>query len=107
MVVLGLLLLAIGIVAGVAAVFSSSGTASFLGIDLSAATLFFLGVAAALAVLCGLVLTRAGTGRALRRRRDQRRLRTLERERRETDARDGEQAGREDGRDRAPQDPTG
>ena len=48
MVVLGLLLLAIGVLAGLAAVFSSSGTASFLGADLGAATLFFLGVAATL-----------------------------------------------------------
>jgi len=81
MVVLGLLLLAAGIVAVLAAVFSTSGTASFLGADLGAGTLFFLGVAATLALLCGLVLTRAGTGRALRHRREHRRLRSLERER--------------------------
>jgi uncharacterized integral membrane protein len=81
MVVLGLLLLAAGIVAVLAAVFSTSGTASFLGADLGAGTLFFLGVAATLALLCGLVLTRAGTGRALRHRREHRRLHSLERER--------------------------
>jgi uncharacterized integral membrane protein len=83
MVVLGLLLLVVGIVAILAAIFSTSGTASFLGADLNAATLFFLGVAATLALLCGLVLTRAGTGRALRHRREHRRLRSLERERRD------------------------
>lgn len=82
MVVLGLLLLAAGIVAVLAAIFSTSGTATFLGADLSAAALFFLGVAAILAMLCGSVLTRAGTGRALRHRREGRRLRALERERR-------------------------
>ena len=49
MVVLGLLLLAAGIVAILAAVFSTSGTATFLGVDLGAGTLFFLGVAATLA----------------------------------------------------------
>jgi uncharacterized integral membrane protein len=81
MVVLGLLLLAAGIVAILAAVFSTSGTATFLGADLGAGTLFFLGVATTLALLCGLVLTRAGTGRALRHRREHRRLRSLERER--------------------------
>jgi hypothetical protein len=51
------------------------------GADVGAATLFFLGAAATLAVLCGLVLTRAGTGRAWRQRREDRRLRALERER--------------------------
>src|SRR4051794_23994193 len=76
MVVLGLLLVAAGIVAIVAAVFSTSGTATFLGADLDGGTLFFLGVAATLALLCGLTLTRAGTGRALRHRREHRRLRT-------------------------------
>jgi uncharacterized integral membrane protein len=86
MVVLGVLLLAAGIVAILAAVFGASGTATYLGADLGAATLFFLGVGATLAVLCGLVLTRVGTGRALRHRRESRRLRALERERRETPA---------------------
>ncbi|HEX4472623.1 MAG TPA: hypothetical protein VH085_11685 [Nocardioides sp.] len=104
MVVFGLLLLAIGVIAGLAAVFSSSGTASFLGVDLGATTLFFLGVAATLAVLCGLMLTRAGTGRALRHRRELRRLRTVERERR----RDAGGPGNDepDGVDRTRQDPT-
>ena len=82
MVFLGLLLLLVGIVAILAAVFSTSGTATFLGADLGAGTLFFLGVAATLALFCGLVLARSGTGRALRHRREGRRLRTLERERR-------------------------
>jgi uncharacterized integral membrane protein len=82
MVILGLVLLAIGVLAMLAAVFNTSGTASFLGADLGSATLFFLGVAATLALLVGLMLTRAGTGRALRHRREHRRLRVLERERR-------------------------
>jgi len=90
MLVLGLLLLAAGIVAILAAVLNTSGTATFLGADLGAATLFFLGVAATLAVLCGAVLTRAGAGRALRHRREGRRLRALEREHRRPD---GESAG--------------
>ncbi|HET9840663.1 MAG TPA: hypothetical protein VFQ01_01560 [Nocardioides sp.] len=80
MVVLGLLLLAAGALAVLAAVFGTSGSASFLGADLGGTSVFFLGVAATLAVLCGLVLTRAGTGRALRHRREHRRLRALERE---------------------------
>ena len=81
MVVLGLVLLVLGVLAILAAVFGTSGTASYLGTDLGSATLFFLGVAATLALLCGVVLTRAGTGRALRHRREHRRLQTLERER--------------------------
>jgi hypothetical protein len=81
MVVLGLVLLLVGVLAVAAAVFGTSGSASFLGADLSSATLFFLGVAATLALLTGLVLTRAGTGRALRHRREHRRLQALERER--------------------------
>jgi uncharacterized integral membrane protein len=83
MVVLGLLLLAVGIGTILVAVFSTSGTATFLGADLGGGTLFVLGVAATLALLCGLMLTRAGTGRALRHRREHRRLRSLERERSE------------------------
>jgi uncharacterized integral membrane protein len=85
MVVVGLLLLAAGIVAILAAVFGSGGTATYLGADLGATTLFFLGVGATLAVLCGVVLTRVGAGRALRHRRESRRLRELEREQRDDD----------------------
>jgi uncharacterized integral membrane protein len=103
MVVLGLLLLVIGIVAMLAAVFGTSGTASFLGVDLGSATLFFLGVASTLAVLCGLVLTRAGTGRALRHRREHRRLRVLERDRAHQAAGPDDDSGRDD----TPQGPTG
>jgi hypothetical protein len=93
MVVIGLLLVAVGVLAVVAAVVTTSGTAAYLGLDLSSGTLFFLGVAATLAVLVGLGLTRAGAGRAIRRRREHRRLRTLGGGRRERQpGRNGEQA---------------
>jgi membrane protein implicated in regulation of membrane protease activity len=92
MVVIGLLLVAVGVLAVVAAVVASSGTAAYLGLDLNSATLFFLGVAATLAVIVGMGLTRAGAGRAVRRRREHRRLQTLERERRE---RQSDDEGRE------------
>jgi|SRR4051812_16876513 uncharacterized integral membrane protein len=85
MVVVGLLLLAAGIVAILAAVFGTGGTATYLGADLGATTLFFLGVGATLAVLCGVVLTRVGARHALRHRRESRRLRELERERQDDD----------------------
>ncbi|MGC4112831.1 MAG: hypothetical protein QM747_20910 [Nocardioides sp.] len=95
MVVIGLLLVAAGVLAVVAAVAATSGTAAYLGMDLNSATIFFLGVAATLAVFVGLGLTRAGTGRAFRRRRERRRLETLERERWERDDREGERAAHE------------
>lgn len=100
MVVIGLLLVAAGVLAVVAAVFGTSGSASFLGTHLGAGTIFFLGVGATVAVMCGLGLARAGTGRALRHRREHRRLRVLERERRR-------QGDPEDHRDEEPghQDP--
>jgi uncharacterized integral membrane protein len=113
MVVLGLLLLVVGTVAILAAIFATSGTAAFLGANLSAATLFFLGVAATLALLCGLVLTRAGTGRALRHRREHRRLRSLERERGDRHEEHGDASvgpghdRTDDGVDRTRQDPAG
>ena len=44
MVILGMLLLGIGIIAILAGVFVSSGTAEFLGMDLSALTIFLVGV---------------------------------------------------------------
>ena len=75
MVVLGLLLLAAGIVAIVAAVFGTSGTATFLGADLGAATIFFLGLAAGLAVLWGYSLAKLGARRSWRLRRENRQLR--------------------------------
>ncbi|HEX3932469.1 MAG TPA: hypothetical protein VHW64_17370 [Nocardioides sp.] len=109
MVVVGLLLVAVGVLAVVAAVVASSGTAAYLGLDLSSATLFFLGVAATLAVIVGLGLTRAGAGRAIRRRREHRRLQTLEREGRERqrdeDGRRSPDGGSVD--DRAGQEPPG
>ena len=80
MVIIGILLVAAGALTVVAALFGTSGTAAFLGLDLNSATIFFLGVAATLAVFAGLGLTRAGAGRAWRRRRDRRRLEALERE---------------------------
>lgn len=77
MVVLGLLLIAVGVVAIVAALFSTSGTASFLGADLSARTIFVLGVVAGVAILWGFAITRWGTARSLRHRREGKRLRQL------------------------------
>ena len=75
MIVLGLLLIAGGLLAVAAALLSSSGSATYLGADLGAATIFFLGLAAGLAVLWGYSITKLGTRRSWRLRRENRQLR--------------------------------
>ncbi len=77
MIVLGLLLIAAGGVAITAALLSTSGTATFLGADLGAATIFFLGLAAGLAVLWGYSIAKLGARRSLRLRRENRQLREV------------------------------
>jgi hypothetical protein len=62
-------------VAIAAALLSTSGTASFLGADLGAATIFFLGLAAGLAVLWGYSIAKLGARRSWRLRRENRQLR--------------------------------
>lgn len=78
MIVLGLLLIGAAAVAVLAAFVSTSGTASFLGTDLGARTIFLLGLGSGLALLWGWSLTRIGARRELRRRRESRRLRDLQ-----------------------------
>lgn len=77
MFVLGVLLILVGVLAILAALFSSSGTASLLGADLSTKTIFLLGVAAGAAILWGFTITRFGARRSIRQRRETRRLQTL------------------------------
>jgi hypothetical protein len=78
MLMLGLLLMAVGVIAVLAAVVSTSGTASFLGVDLGARTIFLLGLASGVAILWGWSLSRIGARRELRHRREGRRLRDLQ-----------------------------
>ena len=75
MIVLGLLLIVGGLLAVTAALLSSSGSATFLGADVGAATIFFLGMAAGLAVLWGYSITKLGARRSWRLRRENRELR--------------------------------
>jgi hypothetical protein len=75
MVVLGLLLIAGGLLAVAAALFSSSGSVTFLGADVGAATIFFVGLASGVAVLWGFSITRLGARRSWRLRRENRELR--------------------------------
>jgi hypothetical protein len=77
MLVLGLLLIAIGVFGILAAVFSTSGTASFLGADLGARTIFLLGVVAGVAILWGFTISKFGVRRTIRQRRETKRLREL------------------------------
>lgn len=77
MFLLGLLLIVVGVLAILAALFRSSGTASLLGSDLTPKTIFLLGVAAGAAVLWGFTITKFGARRTLRQRKETRRLQTL------------------------------
>ena len=77
MLVLGLLLMAAGVLAILAALATASGTVELLGTHLSALTIFFLGVGAGLALLWGFTVTKFGTRRTLRHRRESRRLSEL------------------------------
>ena len=74
MVVLGLLLMGIGAVAVVAALFTAGGTVEFLGADISALSVFFLGLGAGLAILWGFGFSKWGTKRTLRHRRESKKL---------------------------------
>jgi len=77
MVVLGLLLIGAGVLFILAALFSTSGTASLLGAHLSAQTIFLLGLASGVAILWGFSISRVGVQRSLRHRREGRELRKL------------------------------
>ncbi len=77
MVILGLLLIVLGALAIVAAVFTGTGTTSLLGIDMSALAIFLVGVAAGAFILWGWAVLKYGTKRELRARRERRRLSEL------------------------------
>ena len=79
MLVLGLLLIVLGVLALLMGLFTAgdTGDASLLGIHVGATSVFLVGVFAAVAILWGLLLTKFGTKRELRHRREQRRLQEL------------------------------
>lgn len=74
MVILGLLLILGGVGLVLAALFTATGAATILGLDLNAVTIFFLGVGAGAAVLWGLGLMRFGTKRSMKQRRERKEL---------------------------------
>jgi hypothetical protein len=77
MFVVGLLLILAGALGVLAAVFSSSETATLLGQDLSALTIFLLGAGSAAAVLWGLSIARYGAKRSMQHRRESKKLQEL------------------------------
>ncbi|GCD89808.1 hypothetical protein [Nocardioides sp. LS1] len=79
MVILGLLLMLGGALVVLAGLFTADGTAQFLGTDVSAAAVFFFGVAAGVAVLWGFSIMKFGTKRSIQHRRDAKKLNELSR----------------------------
>jgi len=77
MVILGLLLIVLGALAIVAALFTGTGTTSLLGFDMSAFAIFLVGVAAGAFILWGWAILKYGTKRELKARRERRRLNEL------------------------------
>lgn len=77
MVILGLLLILLGAIAILSAVFVSQGSAELLGIDMSALEIFLVGVAAGAAVLWGYSILKWGTKRGLAQRKERKELGAL------------------------------
>ena len=69
MVILGLLLIILGAIAILSAIFVSEGSGELLGIDMSSLEIFLVGVAAGAAVLWGYTILKWGTKRGLAHRR--------------------------------------
>jgi hypothetical protein len=98
MVVLGLILVALGIAAIIAAVGTAEGTnVELLGADVGPLAVFFIGLGAGVAILWGFGLTKWGTKRSLRQRRESKQLGELseklderEAERRQDEQRHGD-----------------
>ncbi len=74
MVAIGTLLVVLAGLAIAAALFVSEGTAQILGVNLNAQTIFALGVAAGVAILWGWDLIKHGTKRAIKERKERRKL---------------------------------
>jgi hypothetical protein len=100
MLVLGLILIAAGALAIVAALGTADGTSvELLGTDVGAVALFLIGVGSGVAILFGFTLTKFGTKRSLRQRRESKQLNELsekldkrESDRRDEDAEDNERS---------------
>lgn len=77
MLLFGVILILLGALAVVAGVFANTGEVSFLGQDISAMTLFLIGLGAGVAILWGFSISRFGAKRSLKQRRESRQLAEL------------------------------
>ncbi len=77
MVFLGLLLLALGIIAILSAVFVSDGSAELLGMDLTALAIFLVGVGAGAALIWGFAILKYGTKREFQQRKERKQINQL------------------------------
>lgn len=77
MVILGLLLIILGAIAILSAIFVSEGSGVLLGIDMSTLSVFLVGVAAGAAILWGYSILKWGTRRGLAHRRERKELTRL------------------------------
>jgi hypothetical protein len=77
MVILGLLLIILGAIAILSAVFVSEGSGELLGIDMSSLAIFLVGVAAGAALLWGYSILKWGTKRGLAQRRERKEISRL------------------------------
>lgn len=77
MVFLGLILIALGAIAILSAVFVSDGSAELLGMDLTALAIFLVGVGAGAALIWGFAILKYGTKRELRQRKERKQLNEL------------------------------
>jgi hypothetical protein len=76
--VFGLLLMLVGALAVVAAVFTADGTnVELLGLDVTAFGIYLIGLASGLAILWGFTISKWGTRRTLRQRREAKELNEL------------------------------
>ena len=76
--VIGLALIVLGALAVVAAVFTADGTnVELLGLDVTALGLYLIGLGSGLAILWGFTISKWGTKRSLRQRREAKQLSEL------------------------------
>ena len=87
MVILGLLLIIVGAIAILSAVFVSEGSGELLGIDMSTLAIFLVGVAAGAALLWGYSILKWGTKRSIEHRRERKKVNQLSNRLEEVDRR--------------------
>jgi hypothetical protein len=101
--VFGLLLMLVGALAVVAAVFTADGTnVELLGLDVSALGMYLIGLGSGLAILWGFTVSKWGTKRNLRQRRESKQLNDLSEklDKREADRRNDDDNDRDQNTDR-------